>query len=245
MLPDSNHSKPVESKLHNPNDIYLDETYLDNNPTWHIEDSPWKARQIHTLLDKNKIKANTICEVGCGAGEILKQLSLKYPSAQLTGYELSPQAFELCKTRTNDKVHYHMENIIDKDVFFDALLCIDVFEHVEDYIGFLKSIKNKAVYKVFHIPLDISVLSVLRNSMMNARNSIGHLHYFVPETALATLKDSGYEVIDYFFTPSFDDLPSKTIKSKIARLPRKLLYSISPKLMVKLLGGCSLIVLTK
>lgn len=226
-------------------EIYFDKTYLKNNLTWHVEDSPWKAEQIQKMLLRNKIKAETICEIGCGAGEILVQLWQKNPSVSFYGYELSPQAFELCKTRENENVRYFNEDLLDENEHFELLLCIDVFEHVEDYIGFLKQLKQKAKNHIFHIPLDINVLSVLRNTLMSARQSVGHLHYFTSETALATLKDSGYEVVDYFFTPSFDDLPSKTFKAKIARLPRKILYAISPRLMVTLLGGCSLLVLTK
>ena len=103
-----------------------------------------------------------------------------------------------CKTKEDEKVKYFMENLLDKNEHFDLLLCIDVFEHVEDYIGFLKELKKKANNHIFHIPLDITVSSVLRNTMMSARQSVGHLHYFTQETALATLKDSGYEIIDYF-----------------------------------------------
>ena len=235
-------SKPTTSGA---NDIYFDETYLNNNPTWHVEDSPWKAQQIQKMLTKHNINAHTICEVGCGAGEILKQLSTKHPTKTFFGYELSPQAFELCKTRQSENVKYFMENLLDREEYFDILLCIDVFEHVEDYIGFLKQLKPKASFQIFHIPIDITVNSVLRSTMMNTRHSAGHLHYFTPETALATLKDSGYEIVDYFFTPFFNDLPEKTIKGKFAKLPRKLLHGISPKLMVTLLGGCSLLVLTK
>ncbi len=76
-----------------PNKIYIDETYLENNPLWHIEDSTWKATQIIKIISKHNITHNEICEVGCGGGEILRQLSLKYPSTRLTGYELSPHAF--------------------------------------------------------------------------------------------------------------------------------------------------------
>lgn len=235
-------SKPTN---YGAKEIYLDKTYLDNNPTWHVEDSPWKAQQIQKMLSKHRLNFKRICEVGCGAGEILKQLSKKYPNTMFYGYELSPQAFELCKTRESEKLRYFMENLLDTEEHFDGLLCIDVFEHVEDYIGFLKQLKPKADFHVFHIPLDITVLSVLGNRIMNARHSAGHLHYFTAETALATLKDSGYEIMDYFFTPSFDDLPSKTLKSKIIKLPRKILYAISPKLMVRLFGGCSLLVLTR
>jgi len=225
--------------------MYLDETYLKNNPTWHVEDSPWKARQIHKMLSKHKIDAASICEVGCGAGEILKKLSAKNPETNFFGYELSPHAFDLCKVRESDNVKYFMDDLIDTDAHFDVSLCIDVFEHIEDYIGFLRKLKTKANLHIFHIPLDITVISVLRNTMMRERNSVGHLHYFTLETAIATLEDSGFEVLDYFFTPSFKELPRKTWKSRIMKGPRMLLYSISPRLMVKFFGGCSLLVLAK
>jgi hypothetical protein len=231
--------------IKNTTQIYTDGTYLEKNSTWHVEDSPWKAEQVKNILSKNGIKPTTVSEVGCGAGEILRQLSITMPSTSFTGFELSPQAFELCKTRATDKLEYFHENIIENKIFFDVLLCIDVFEHVEDYIGFIRELQSKATYKVFHIPLDISVLSVMRNSMMTSRKSVGHIHYFTQQTAIATLKDCGYEIIDSFYTTSFSDLPSKTIKAKIAKLFRKLLYAISPDWMVKLIGGCSLIVLSK
>jgi hypothetical protein len=225
--------------------IYESGEYLKKNSTWHVEDSPWKANQIHNILSKNNIESKTICEVGCGAGEILKQLSNKLPYVNFYGYELSPQAYELCKTRESQKIQYKNKNIFDENIFFDTILCIDVLEHVEDYIGFLKALKTKADYKIFHIPIDITVLSVLRDGMITARQNVGHLHYFTLTTALATLTDAGYEIKDSALTTSFDDLPSKSIKAKIAKIPRKILYAISPKLMVKLLGGCSLIVLAK
>lgn len=225
--------------------IYTDGTYFEKNPTWHIEDSAWKANQIQKILSQNKIKPKSICEIGCGAGEILKQLSYALPNSDFYGYEISPQAYALCKTRETEKVLYRNRNLLHEEISFDALLCIDVFEHVDDYIGFIKALKSKAEFKVFHIPLDISVLSVLRDSMITARNSVGHLHYFTPETAVATLEYAGYNVIDSFFTTPFNDLPSKTIKVKMVRLLRKILYAISPKLLVKLFGGCSIIVLAK
>jgi hypothetical protein len=61
-------------------DIYRDGTYLETFPTWHGEDSVWKAQQIKKILEKNALTPATICEVGCGAGEILKQLSAQLDS---------------------------------------------------------------------------------------------------------------------------------------------------------------------
>lgn len=225
--------------------MYVDGEYLDKNPTWHVEDSSWKAGKIHDILIKNDVKASLVCEVGCGAGEILRQLSLKMPATKFCGYELSPQAFALCVTRKSEKVDYLLRNIADDDGYFDVLLCIDVFEHVEDYFGFVKSLKSKSKYQVFHIPLDISVSSILRGTLIRARESMGHLHHFTPETALATLRDCGYEIVDHCYTKFFNELPAPAFITKIANIFRKILFFISPDLMVKLMGGCSLIVLTK
>jgi hypothetical protein len=74
---------------------------------------------------------------------------------------------------------------------------MDVFEHVDDYLGFLKLCKGRAKNTMFHIPLDISAQAVLRNQLIDSRNSVGHLHHFIKDTAIATLVDSGYEIVDY------------------------------------------------
>jgi hypothetical protein len=67
-------------------DIYNDHTYLANNPTWHEEDAPFKAERIMRLLRRNAIARNSICEVGCGSGEILVQLAAQLPpTTRLTG----------------------------------------------------------------------------------------------------------------------------------------------------------------
>tara|TARA_B100000795_G_scaffold70978_1_gene49889 strand:- start:351 stop:557 length:207 start_codon:yes stop_codon:yes gene_type:complete len=51
--------------------IYNDGTYIKDNPGWHSEDSEWKSEQILNLLSNNTIKPSTVCDVGCGSGEII------------------------------------------------------------------------------------------------------------------------------------------------------------------------------
>ena len=224
---------------------YLDGEYLMKNQSWHAEDSPWKARQIHQILARHQRYPATVVEVGCGAGAILSHLAQLMPESQFAGYEVSPQAFALCQDRVADRVRFEQRDIADVETVADCLLCIDVFEHVEDYIGFLRRLKAKARYAVFHIPLDITVLAVWREKMMDARRDVGHLHYFTPATALATLEYSGFRVIDYCFTPAFRDVPGRSLKNRLARIPRAIVYRISPRLLAKLLGGVSLLVLAE
>jgi len=73
----------------------------------------------------------------------------------------------------------------DEKQFFDVVMAIDVLEHVEDYFTFLRKISKKGKYKIFHIPLDMSVSAVLRISpLIDGRKKVGHIHYFSKDTAL-------------------------------------------------------------
>lgn len=228
--------------------IYTDQNgeYLKNNPTWHVEDSPWKAKQIMKMLNRNPISIKSVAEVGCGAGEILNQLHSTLPKeTTFKGFDVSIDAINLAKQREKDRLEFSHENFLEANVNFDLLLMMDVFEHVEDYMGFIKTCKTKAKYTIFHIPLDMSVQMVLRNKLISVRKSIGHLHYFMKDTALATLEDSGFEIVDHFYTPGMLELTKKTTASKIGYLPRKLMYMINEDFAAKTIGGFALLVLAK
>jgi SAM-dependent methyltransferase len=219
--------------------------YIQNNPTWHIEDSPWKAQQILKMLKQNELLPKTITEIGCGVGEILLQLQQQLPTGiKFTGYEVSPDAYKLSQSRKNEYLQFKFENLLEQEQYSDLLLVIDVFEHVDDYMGFITKCKSKARYKLFHIPLDISMVALLRGTIMEGRKKVGHLHYFTKDTALATLKDCGLNIIDSFYTPGGIQL-SRTLKSKLAKFPRLLMYKLNKDLAVTLMGGHSLMVLTE
>jgi cyclopropane fatty-acyl-phospholipid synthase-like methyltransferase len=229
-------------------DIYQNGTYLQTNPTWHEEDSRWKATQIARIIEKNQLTPATICEIGCGAGEILNQLSgMLAADVHYSGYEISPQAFELCQKKGKGNLRFFLKDLLQDDgTTFDMVMAIDVFEHVEDYFGFLRQLKRKGTYKIFHIPLELSVQMVWRASQtLHLRKSLGHIHSFTKETALATLSDTGYEIVDHFYTNSSLELPNRSWKADLLKLPRKLLFSISQDLTARVLGGFSLLVLAK
>jgi len=132
-------------------------------------------------------------------------------------------------------------------VHFDVLLVIDVFEHIPDYMGFVAKCRVRAEYKIFHMPLDIHVSSVLRNAFIGGRYTLGHLHYFTADSAIATLKDSGHEIVDHVYTNAafglFKEHPS--IKRMVANVPRWLFSKFSLPFTVRVFGGYSLLVLAK
>jgi hypothetical protein len=84
---------------------------------------------------------------------------------------------------------------------------------------FLRRLRKKGQFKVFHIPLDLSASVLLRGLLINHRKSPGHLHYFTPDTATATLIDYGYQIVDTMYTPAFADLPPESWKARLIKLP--------------------------
>ena len=228
--------------------IYRNGSYLENNPSWHMEESPLKVRQIQRTMKQQKLAPKTVCDVGCGAGLVLAELQPHLPSDCVCwGYDVSPDALAMTASRGNEKLLFRLRDIRkdECDTFFDLLLMLDVFEHVEDYMGLLRAVQSKAKQKLFHIPLDLSVQAVLRkNGLLLRRDHHAHLHYFTKETALRTLTDVGYTIIDHFYTPRCIEL-GDLLAQKMARIPRKLSFAAFPELTVRLLGGYSLMVLAE
>lgn len=186
----------------NGESIYESGEYLKLNPSFHVEDSAWKAEKIHRLIEKNGLDPRRIADIGCGAGEVLFELHRLMPHDVLFhGYDISPQGIELARARQTERLQFFQTDMLEAEhEIYDLVLCIDVFEHVPDYLGFLRQLRSHARHQIFHIPLDLSVQTVFRDSLTWHRKQFGHLHYFSPGTALATLRDCGYEIIDYSFT---------------------------------------------
>lgn len=230
------------------NNRYTDGRYLEENPSWHVEDSPWKSNHIVKMLEKNKLRPGTFCEVGCGAGEVLGQLQNTYPDATLTGWDISPQAISLAQTRANDSLSFVQGDFLQAGGAkaaqpYDVLLALDVFEHVEDYFAFLRGLHERSRYMIFHIPLDLSAQAVFRGLPLRWRKEVGHLHYFTRDLALAALHETGYRVLDTQYTAYAIERTAPTFKARLARWPRRLAYAINPDKAALLLGGFCLMVL--
>jgi len=174
-----------------------------------------------------------------------------YPAPAANGIDLKrihrALSININPSKRQGILQYFLKDLLSEpDSYFDVVLAIDVFEHIEDYLGFLRQLRHKGKYKIFHIPLDLSIYTVLKSSpILRLRASVGHLHYFTKETALATLEDTGYEVLDYFYTNCYLEFPNQGWQTLVRRLPQPFLNCIYHDLTVRLLGGFSLIVLAK
>ena len=226
-------------------EMYHDGQYLKNNKTWHQEDSPYKATLVRKLIEKNKLNPTSIADIGCGGGLVAELIANAYPQAQVVGYDISPDAALFWSKRQAENLSFKLENYASSAAHYDLATCLDVFEHVDDYFGFLRSIRPHSQYVIFNIPLDMCVMKLVTPGIRRARNLSGHLHYFNIYSARETLRDSGYEIVDSFVSsPLFSTLP-RNVFQWILMLPRMALTVVNKPLAATLLGGHSLVVLAK
>lgn len=222
---------------------YSDGQYAAANATWHEEDAAWKAEQIAGILEDEGVAPASVCDVGCGAGGVLAGLAGRMPTVDLIGYDISPQAVELA-ARHHPDIDVRLGGLDAISDRFDVVLLVDVFEHVEDYLGFLRRVAPIGDRVVCHIPLDMNVLKVARGKpILDDRREVGHLHYFSKDTAIATLNDAGYDVDAFRYTASTLELPGQSWRMKIARWPRQVGFRLARNVTVRTLGGYSLLAL--
>lgn len=224
---------------------YLSADYISHNPTWDVEDSPWKAAKVQELLDANRIVPETLVDVGCGAGRVLVQMLASYPNARLTGYDIAPRAEQFWAAPRASGIHLAVGNFLDSNVpVQDVLLLLDVVEHLQDPFAFLARLRGRAKHYVFHFPLDLSAASVLRETpLLLVRDKVGHVHYYTRGLALALLKECGYRVVEARFTGAAFNAPGRGWKTFLAQIPRRLAFAVSHDWGARLFGGETLMVL--
>ena len=230
-----------------PDQRYLSSEYISGNPTWDAEDSPWKAKKVANLLINLGVPSDTICEVGCGAGGVLASLRRFFPNSLLRGYDIAETASSLWYKHSSSDIRFTVGDFLEVNKeHFDVICILDVIEHLQDPFYFLDNIKKHADYFVFHIPLDLSSVSVFRESpILKVRNSVGHIHYYTKELALSLLVESEFEIVVWQYTDASLSGPGGTWKRKLANIPRRICYSLNKDMGVRLLGGETLLVLAK
>jgi SAM-dependent methyltransferase len=227
--------------------LYTSGEYLASNPTWHAEDSAWKAVQVMGMLNRHGLRPRTVCEVGCGVGEVLRELHDRMDhQPNFVGYEISPQAFKLAASQSSERLTFRLGDVLEDDEKFELTLLIDVIEHVEDYFSLLRGLRARSGHTMLHIPLELSVLSVLLDTPMTfSRDRLGHLHFFTRDIALGMIRGVGYEILDRRFTAASSQYPRGSWKLRAVERARRVAFPLNQTAAVRILGGYSLLVLAR
>lgn len=224
---------------------YVDGSYADGVPGWHEGDGEWKAGEICRLLKDRDITPMSICDIGCGTGAVLESLADRMKGTRrLVGYDVSASALSQVPDRAR-RIDLRVGDGSEPAEKFDLLLMLDVFEHVEDYMGFLRAYRKRARYYCFHIPLDMNLNMLMRSrALMRVRSIGGHLHYFTADTAGAALTECGYRLLASRYTARPPAI-GMSAREKSLRAVRWGLARCSASFAARSIGGVSLLVLAE
>ena len=229
--------------------------YYKKNPSYHVEDAGFKWNNFKNSILKSEInlsQVRSIGEIGCGSGQILSlaKKSGLFKETEYVGYDTNLDAIILAKS-LDGSIKYLNEDLVNKNLEkkFDILIVSDVFEHVDDYYSFLQTLRKKAKYLIFNIPLQMNLTSLLRrkNVFEISYNQVGHLHFFSSKTAKLALEKNGYSILytTYARNRFFELKKQFTIKKFLIAIPEFLLGLINEDLSCDVFGGYSLVVITK
>jgi SAM-dependent methyltransferase len=230
-----------------PRDKYLSSTYAEANPTWDSEDSPWKTTRVAELINAHQLAPGSICEIGCGSGKILAGLRHLYPQTELFGYDIAPAAAAFWADYEKEGIKFQVGDFLElNNLHYDLILLLDVVEHIEDPFSFLIKIRRAAKFFLFHFPLDLCAINILREApILRQRKVVGHIHYFTKNLALSLLRESGYEIMHWRYSQAAFSSPQRTLRTKLFSLIRFIAYKINKDYSVRALGGETLFVLAR
>jgi len=135
------------------------------------------------------LEINSVLDVGCGTGLLLRQILEKYPNIQVTGSEYSAQGLEIAKKRL-PKAEFHAIDLSKENLGreFDLVTCIDVLEHIEDDRAALKNLlAMTGKYMVLSVPLG-RLIEV-------ERERVGHVHGYSRLEVRRKVQEAGFEIL--------------------------------------------------
>lgn len=92
------------------------------------------AREQYSLIlsEISTMKFTNVVDIGCGTGEIIKNLVSKYPNVKFTGVDLSEKMLEQAKDKLCKKAVFILgdaERLPLESDSFDLVICNDSFHH--------------------------------------------------------------------------------------------------------------------
>lgn len=225
---------------------YTDGTYLAANPGWHGADSAWKLSHVRRALaaagiDEGGLK--TVCDAGCGAGQVIKLWAKELPETAFYGYDVSPQAILLARQGQPQNCVFRLGSGLRPEPC-DVLLLLDVLEHIPDWKDFFRVQTARAGVMVVHMPLDLSVYARLRPSILQKeRETVGHIHFFTARKFLRELDGLNMRVRHLHYTNKYVERPPelKCFVSRVGMFIRQAAHRFFPRAWAAYwVGGYSL-----
>ena len=136
-----------------------------------------------------------IVDLGCGGGQLLSEVARRFPGADLTGIDLSESRIEANRLQMPGiswvAVDLELPDAIHPDLHgcFDAVIALEVIEHLSDPAEFLRSARALARRGTGRL-----VLSTQSGALRETERRVGHLRHFGAGEMDSLLAAAGWRV---------------------------------------------------
>lgn len=119
----------------------------------------WHSRRFAEVLKVIKPVSGPVLDIGCHGGTFTKVILSKIGTKKIYGIDISHLAMDYAKR----KIPYGNFQVADaakipfKDSFFEAVICLEVLEHVDDpgtVVLEINRVLKKGGYTVLLVPID-------------------------------------------------------------------------------------------
>jgi SAM-dependent methyltransferase len=158
-----------------------------------------KADSVEYLLQQANIPIQSLLEIGCGTGAILRELQRRSVASELFGIDYSQSAIDYAKSLSSG-IHYDCGDVTTAFSLprnrFDAVVISHVLEHLEDPQGFLRALHHISFrVLVAEVPLEDLLAARIKNLFRDRRmNRAGHVQFFTAGAFVALLRSAGFTV---------------------------------------------------
>jgi 2-polyprenyl-3-methyl-5-hydroxy-6-metoxy-1,4-benzoquinol methylase len=201
-----------------------------------------KEREVLALSEKWPIDRNRyICEIGCGYGELLKQME-QLGFTKLIGIENSLHRAEFVKQALNMKVltspfeDQNVQSELKKFAPLSLIIAYHVLEHTynpAEVIQLATRLQTNGDYLIISVP------NLVGEPSMGVLAYLPHLHSFTTASLERLLNNNGYGIIDDSLTTSTKiNLVAKRVESILVK--DKAEESYFDRAVQKFIGGLDL-----
>jgi len=173
------------------------------------QNHPWEYARFNVVSDilkRNlKPKNNVIFDVGCGDGFFLEKLSLQYKNMRFVAVDTAFD-FEMISyfsdkfKKSNVEFYKEMPKKVDGINGTDVVLLLDVIEHIENDIDFLKKLSIEPI--ISNDTLFMITVPAYQKLFCSHDFWLGHYRRYTTKKLQKNANNAGLEVIEsgYFFS---------------------------------------------
>lgn len=144
------------------------------------------------MKELNRLSFDSVLDVGCGEGTLLKMIGEKYPTVALAGCEFSETALRYSREQLPQSRFFHLDILKDdiSNVSYDLLISVQVLEHLEDDV--------LAIERMREMCKRYLLVSVPGGTFDENGRQNGHFRHYTKQDLVRKMEKAGFRVIRAF-----------------------------------------------